>query len=1087
MLSTPFTKAPLKILQASAGSGKTFSLTAQYIILLFSAPYNYRHILAVTFTNKATEEMKTRILEVLKGLAQNDASADGYKKLILDVHPHITEENVAEKATQIYRRILHDYSRFSVSTIDSFVQKIIRDFAFELGLDNGFSIELNQEKVIDELTQKLMQQVDEDPALLNYIIDVAKERISEDKSWNYQKELKDLANELFKERYQPFATAVANMAAKNPDDNIFDSYRKQTVLRRKQIEDEREKAAIDFLNAHNQYEWDSDQMNRKSNNVLPKIKTLDDIIKRTETLSGYVNTPEKWFKTKDENPVYMHLNPLLEKFIQTSEKTEAEYIYLNAVYSHFNLLRLLQNLSVLLKNYREEKSLLLISDVQHLLSGMLAKDPTTPAFIWEKTGTRYRHYLFDEFQDTSDIQWENFLPLVINALSLFEGGNTEHLVVGDVKQSIYRWRNGNWEILHSGVAGHLEKVFGNAVIEKGNLAANYRSTSEIIDFNNFLYSHAPEILQQSLNNILAKQNSEHLNNWWEQSSYHHIITSIYQNAVQEKHAGTLQGGSVILKVFSETEGADSKDDFIELSLQNIFVEINNLLERENYSLNDICLLVRTKKEATECVNFLMANALPVISADALFVNNNLAVDLIINSLYLLQGPEFNTALYKANCMSIFAQLNGELVNEMELFNLRLKHAKNLPALPKKITQQTEALKKMPLSVLIEKLIDSYELHQSKHAHHFPFLLALRDLVSKFALTGDTGISGFLQYWEQEGNKTELPASTSVNAIQVSTIHKSKGLAYRAVFLPFANWSLNGLPGIFWVPSEGTAFEDFGTLPLKYVAALGKSQVAEHYFSELMKNALDNLNMLYVATTRCKEFLHISIKKKKNEDSIVNVSDLLWHTLTKHEPYSSKADKQGNLELRLPVSYNKKSPGISQILSDTLSSYPLSDRLNLLMDEALPKYKLEMLMNEAGKEGTIVHEMLSRVNSIDEVDINLQQLITEGLLPITEKEKVKQQVMKVLMNKEVQQLLQNQTSIFNEQAIVLPGGKINRPDKIIFKEDETLVLDYKFTGKEHKEHGVQVKNYVKYLKEMGYENVKGYIFYAATEKLRAITD
>ena len=535
---------PLKLLRASAGSGKTFSLTLQYLTILFSGPHKYKEILAVTFTNKATAEMKERILSALQAIAKGEASA--FKPLLLQAYPEYTSDILEDKANAIYSSILHDFGRFSVSTIDGFVQKVIRSFAFELNLDSGYKLEMNQDKVKEELVRSMNQQMESDPELLEWVTALAIERISDGKDWNYQRALKDLANEIFKERYYPFQEAMLRMGDERG--NEFNAL-KQTVQKGiREFDDAMVNQAKDLQYLFELADIDQADLAGKSRNPLlklPKIiqKDYTSIPALVNMVDDFATWPHTSLKdTSSVNQLYNELNPGLKKLVLDYLAGAEQYATFIAIHKNASYLRLMQEMALQLKNYRAEHKVLLISDAQQLLTGITGADAENPSFIWEKTGSRYRHFLFDEFQDTSTMQWANFLPLIRNALAEFEGKHAEHLIVGDVKQSIYRWRSGDWRILHSNVK---RDVMLQHVAEE-NLEYNRRSAANIIHFNNFLYGHLPTILQAQLNGILAETEREDLLAYWHED-YHQIIDKAYEGNFQQTTSDTPDGGKVELQ------------------------------------------------------------------------------------------------------------------------------------------------------------------------------------------------------------------------------------------------------------------------------------------------------------------------------------------------------------------------------------------------------------------------------------------------------------------------------------------------------------------------------------------------------------
>ncbi|WP_316819640.1 UvrD-helicase domain-containing protein [Pedobacter gandavensis] len=1075
---------PLKILQASAGSGKTFSLTAHYLTLLLSGETKYREILAVTFTNKATEEMKTRIMEVLKGFALGEEEVEDYRVLVLKAHPELNKSLLQQRSEKIYRRILHDYSRFSVSTIDGFVQKVIRGFAFELGLDSGYALEMNFEKVKNELADRLDEQMDHNPNLLQWIIDLALDRISNNVSWNYRNELTELAGEIFKERYQPFDNAIQELIEHNDLNVMFGEYSKMTREQITLFERELKELALGATNLFEAANIPSDQLKGKSRSPLLAIARIaDGDFTKIQNISKLINEPEEWFKPGADDSLYYTLNPVLNKLYQHYIDGLPEYILAQAFNKNLYYLRLMQEMAVLLKTYRQESGNLLISDAQNLLKGITGEDDDNPAFIWEKTGSRYRHFLFDEFQDTSANQWGNFKPLLKNALAEANGKLIDHLIVGDVKQSIYRWRNGDWNILHQ----QAKHDIGETYVVAANLEENYRSTENIISFNNTLFKALPILMQRRLNETIGEQSdNQKLADWWENKGFSHIMTDVYAEVEQKITPKTAEGGAIDFSVLkTDAEGASlGRTGFKPEALRRMVETLKRLiLEEKRYKAGDACVLVRSNSEAIAVVDALMENNINVISGEALLIENNTAVKILINTLKVMAGIPGNTALYKANIISLYAQLRGIEVLPDQLFNLKIKGLEHLiDILPAELCESWKAWMQQPLPELLEKLIHTYGLSQKKHAAHLPYLFALRDLAGNFARQGEKGITAFLNYWAEEGKRKTLPSSERTDAVQVITIHKSKGLAFKVVMVPFCNWEINGKPnGIFWVPTENTPYHQLQSIPLKYNKELGQSAVAIPYYEELLYNNMDALNMLYVATTRTKEYLYITCLGKKTE-TISTIGDVLAMTL------QDQLDEDGRFFVDVPVLKKSKKSRVEESGPEliNLQEYPTSERLSEVFNNKLKRKELEMLTgNNAGREGTILHEVLARSSNLEEMETALNILLNEGFFKAEELPSLRRQAGNVLAHQELQELLKTSKETINEKSIIDIRGKMYRPDKVLISGNEVIVIDYKFTLKESDSHIKQVYGYRDLLLAMGYHKVKTYLFYAHSATLKSV--
>lgn len=1067
---------PLKILQASAGSGKTFSLTVHYLILLFSGENKYREILAVTFTNKATEEMKTRILDVLRGLAQGDEAnkIDDYRKLVLKAHPALTPQSLKKQADVIYRKILHDYSRFSVSTIDGFVQKVIRGFAFELGLDAGYGLEMNYDKVKNELADRLDKALDEQPMLLQWIINLAIERISNNVSWNYRRELLELTGEIFKERYQPFENAMASLSEVADMDDVFKDYQLLTRQSMEVFESAITLVAKDAWDMFQVLDIDNTWLKGKSRSPLlhlPKIINGD--FSKILTLGKLIDQEEEWLQKGKSSTLYEELNPCLKTLLSTYQQGLADYVLAQGFNKNLYYLRLMQEMATLLKSYRDESPNLLISDAQNILKGITDDADDNPSFIWEKMGSFYRNFLFDEFQDTSSNQWGSFKSLLSNAMASPSENFIDHLIVGDTKQSIYRWRNGDWNILHQ----QAKLDLGAHHIMDDSLEENYRSTENIINFNNQLYQNLPLLMQQQLNSTIAAQdaNSEILD-WWQEKGFSHIVSDVYAGATQKLTPKTLKGGTIKCLVLKSEDG-ESKSTFTELAIARMMEEITWLLEVKKYKRKDICVLVRKNAEAIAAVKALLDNGINVISGEALLIGNNSAVKLILNTLQILAGLPENTGLYKANAISLYNRLQNREVDTAHYFALKFKKLGQLTAvLPTELCMNWQSWMQQPLPELVEKIMEAYGLNHLKA--HLPYLFAFRDFTGNFARQGEKGITSFLRYWEEEGIKKTLPSSESADAVQVVTIHKSKGLAFRAVMVPFCNWDINGKTNsIFWVPSADTPYHHLQSIPLKYNKDLGNSSVAKHYFEELLYNNMDALNMLYVATTRSKEYLYLSAPHKKS-DSLTNIGDLLIKSLG--EQISTEED----YVLDEAVLVQEKTPEEKTVLE--LQNYPVSNRLTKIFDAGLKNLNLDLLIgNEAGRKGSILHEVLAKATQVSEIDAVLNAMLGEGLFKLEEMPDLKSRAMAVLENEDLQKVLGKSKYSLTEQTIIDTEGKSYRPDKVLINEDGVIILDYKFTLEESDQHIAQVDHYKSLLLAMGYPQVKTYLFYAVTGKLKLV--
>ena len=1069
---------PLKILQASAGSGKTFSLTAHYLTLLLSGDNKYREILAVTFTNKATEEMKSRILEVLVGLAKGDPSRkiEDYRAIILKAHPLLNPKELQFRADKIYRKILHDYSRFSVSTIDGFVQKVIRGFAFELGLNADYSLEMNYNKVKDDLVAKLDEALNHNEQLLQWIIDLAIERISDNKSWNYKIELYNLIGEIFSERFQVFEDAIEALGEDNID-ALFKNYSTITKAEIKRFEEEIKTLATQAYEAFDRFGIKTESLKGKSRSGLLKIVMVArGDLSKVEGLFCFIDEPEDWFqKNNDEPGFYEVVNPLLKKIKAHYQEHLPNYSLAVAFGKNLYYLRLMQEIAVLLKQYRSENENLLISDAQKLISEITKDAGDNPSFIWEKVGNRYKNFLFDEFQDTSTSQWGSFKSLLTNAIASPNMEMIDHLIVGDTKQSIYRWRNGDWNILHK----HAKRDIGQENVLEESLAENYRSAENIITFNNYLYKTIPQTLQTELNQNIDGR-AEVIKQWWEAENYRQIITDIYTTSTQNFAGNTPKGGTIKIRKFSKedapAEARFTETTFRDLALDDVVQEILELREDQHFSLKDIAVLVRSNSEALLTVRKLMEQNLPVISGDALLIANNKAIQLIINTLKMLVGVEAQIALYKANCIALYQGLHQKTPEAVHYLNLTITPLSQLGhVLPPALCENWQTWLQLPLPELIEILIDSYGLKSL--TDHLSYLLAFRDLSAHANKLGEKGIISFLTWWEEDGVNKSLPSPEGADAIQVITIHKSKGLAFRAVFIPFCNWDIKGKTNAtFWVSSEDTAYKELKGIPLKFNEALADSAIAKAYYEELLYNNMDALNMLYVATTRSKDYLYIGTMAKK-EAKLSNMGDVLNYT------FDDDFDASNRYEI---IEHYEKHSSHEELSLIHLSQYPTTSRLAELYIPSEEKHLKHVLnIEKSGRKGSLLHDILANASTEAEVVRFVDELLLFGTIQEDEVSDLKSSVLEVLENADLKAILNQATESITEKNIVDAEGKMHRPDRVLITNDGVIILDYKFTLEESDSHVKQVDKYKELLVAMGYKNVQTYVFYAISGKLKLV--
>ncbi len=1102
----------LKLVRASAGSGKTFTLTAHYLSLLFSGKSKFREILAVTFTNKATAEMKERILSALEELASHGFTKSNFSGILQETFPNLSEEEVKIQASQIYRSILHDYSRFSVSTIDGFVQQLIRSFAFELNLDSGYKLEMKIDKVKSELVEALNARLEQDSDLLQWVSNLAIERINNNNDWDYRKSLKELASEIFKERYYPFQEAMLAMGDEQA--NEFNALKKQVNQGIAKFEEEIIQKTTEIKEILDASGIEKGMLNNQSNHPILKLNKIleDDDFAHIACFDTYIDDFSTWPNSKLKNTslvetFYHEINPFLKALLTLYFEGYLLYHSYRAIAKNSDYLRLMQGMADLLKNYRSENKVLLISDAQQLLRGITGSDVDNPSFIWEKTGNKFKHFLFDEFQDTSSFQWINFLPLVKNAIS--EGsseGHASHLVVGDVKQSIYRWRNGDWRILHSELTNNLSV---ENVIEE-DLAFNRRSSANVINFNNFLYKKLPFVLQRQLNDLFADSKLSHLEKYWQQT-HSKLIETAYESSSQLITDQTIAGGKIEIKFFYKDEEKDLQEDSNPLAESYTIDRIIHLLE-EGFAMQDIGILVRKNIEAERIITAIFeknnydrltkaaGKTFQVISGEALKIKNNAAVKLLLSTFKLLTVNELESGVFKAECTRLWYQIHHPEKAQIEIdnadwLNFSFKTMNDLTdVLPVELCSNFQTYRHLPINELAEKLIRIYGLGDTNTESNIPYLLAFRDQMAAFSANGDQGVAAFIDWWDKEGLDKALPSSNNQDAVQVMTVHKSKGLEFGAVIIPFMNWKLStsstgAITKLLWVDAEVAGFPNFKSLPVDFTKNLASSMFAANYYEEVLLNYMDELNALYVASTRAKDYLCIICPKTPNpkkdkkdkiepiNDLQVILSELLESGNTADLDFSFEDNHYSFGEIPKRSNQKESQENHKPLM---LHKYKVNERLT----ERFKRNSVheETWYNAKQRTGIVIHKILETLSLSDNLDKLIAEKIQEGFIREAEREEVKAAVTDVLMQEEIKQWFDNAKSIISEKDLIIESGVVKRPDKLFIWDDRAILLDFKF-GEENKKYINDINLYRENLIKMGeFKHVDAYLWYAQERKL-----
>jgi ATP-dependent exoDNAse (exonuclease V) beta subunit len=1090
----------LNIYKASAGSGKTHTLTEEFLNLAILYPDNFRRILAVTFTNKAAEEMKMRILEALNDMVNKGSSANFYS-VFQDAFPKSNEAGLLKKARVVRDNILHNYSFFSINTIDSFVQKVIRAFTFEIGVQSGYRIELDTDKVVNELTELLSKAIDSNKYLKDWLIRFAHYKIDDGKNWDFRAEIKELAKEIFKEQFQALETDNKN----NKDEDFIKilDYYDELLKIKNSFESEMKKfskQAEKIMEQHSVKEANLGRTFSTIRNYL--LKTLkeesNDKYELKVTVLKIIDNEEFWSaKTANASikdtvsTVFPELNSIIKQVLQKIETDMPAYLSANNILSNFHAFGILTNLAELLPEYREENNLLLISDTTRILKELIGGNDAP--FIYEKIGNKYRHLLIDEFQDTSGFQWANFKPLIQNSLA----ENNANLIVGDIKQSIYRWRGGDWRLL----LNQVEHEIGKGYIATKTLDTNWRSKKNIVDFNNFVFHHAAKVSQQIFNTKLEVLSNNELESFG--NNIKDVITSSYSDTYQHMPKGKENSGGRVAIEFIEKEGR-SKKDYREKVLEKLPETIEDLLSNGKYNAGDLAILVRTNRDGKEVAEALLdfmssgkaSVQYPILSSESLFLINSFAIRIIINALYYIHNPQDRLHL-----MALTAELiksdsgKGFQHNDFR----KEKPNNNTEIIPERFFADINKLKKQNLFEICESLIDVFDL--KTRSNQIPYIQSFQELLKEF-ITGEiVDLEHFLKWWDEKGKNKSVMLSEQDDSLKIMTIHKSKGLAFGVVIIPFFDWDLEKqalVKSIIWAKPQTEPFNKFEIVPLVYRKSLSKSTFKKEYYEETLYTYMDAMNMMYVAFTRPKRELLIFAPYEPKPKEIKTVSELLQKLVsdkvfdTDDEKYISIPDFYDATENIFELKADKEKEMTENENDDSaqvfeLDEYPVTDwtqKLNILHHAEDFFIKSIEYIEEKVNYGSLMHEIFAKIKTPKDIDEAVNSQYYDGKISSKELQFLKDKILSIIKEDKVTDWFSDKWTVKNEDAILDNKGNLKIPDRVLISKNKTIVIDFKF-GEAHKEHHEQVAGYMQLLKEMDYPNIEGYLYYAEHNNIEEV--
>lgn len=1083
----------LTVYRASAGSGKTFRLTGEYIRLLFKDHLNNRHrtILAVTFTNKATGEMKTRIIEELHRLACGDASP--YLDELMREYGY-SENHTREKAGKILINILHDYSSFSISTIDKYFQQVIRAFAREMGVHGGYALELDTAQVLEQAVDTLFFELSaaSNKQLLEWLTRFAEERIEQAENWNMQKNILDLGREIFKENYQYKAREVVE---KLHNREFLKQYREQLNAIADNFISNIQQLCTDALTLINKFGLVPEDFRGGSRSQIKVLEKLSEKLEVSNTFRQMAESVEACYtqntpQGKRDAIISLYnsgLQAKMQQLLSLLDTGISNYNTTVIIKKHLNTLGILADLSVQIQKLTNEQNIMLIADSNQLLNNII--DNSETPFIYEKTGQRIEHFMIDEFQDTSVMQWKNFLPLIRNSLAT---GN-DNLVVGDVKQSIYRWRNSDWKLLDY----QLYSDFGKEQLTDCTLDTNFRSDRSIVEFNNEFFTRAADMLQDKLNESVDQV----INQIPELGDMKSTICNAYQQSVQQTKPDTGEG----YVTFSFIDDSESEQSWKEISL-NCLPQLVEDLQGRGFRPCDIAFLVRTNNEEQLVIEYLL-NYKTLVAADSsvsydiignegLMVASAASVRFITNLLYLFVHPgdkvrksivtyEYGRGELKFSDNDALAAVFGSKISD----NLLCGH------FSEEENEEILQLRNLSLFEMCEQLIFRYKLEQW-HGEAV-FLQAFQDIIFNFSTGKTADLNSFLDWWDKNGERQTIAMPENDNAMRIMTIHKSKGLDFKVVIMPFCDWDTDSrMRPVLWCETEVEPFSQLPLLPVEYTSRLGKSVFARQYYTEMMHTFIDNLNIAYVAFTRARNEMHCLCRKPSiPKNGIVvpnNISSLIYLLFSENTFIPGYFDPEtltytlGNPAKSLLTAVNADNIKMP-VASDSAANYPV----------ALPGNRLHIRhrINNFNREetdlsenpldyGNLMHEILSELDDPVHYRHLTDKLIRQGRISAAESELIIRDLEEFRRMPEVNDWFQSGIVSLNETTIVTPQGKLYRPDRVIIDGQHATVIDYKFGASEHSAHLKQVEQYAGLLNEMGY-SCSGYLCYVKLKKVISV--
>ncbi|MFI3306400.1 MAG: UvrD-helicase domain-containing protein [Rikenellaceae bacterium] len=1033
------------IYNASAGSGKTYRLAYKYIRDVIESPTLYRNILAVTFTNKATEEMKRRILKHIHNLASG-LPCDYLAELMAELN--LSSDAIRARAVEARTLILHNYSRFTVLTIDKFFQRVLRAFIQELGIDIDYSLEIDTSPIITQSADALV----EDESLRKWLMELAQERIDEGRKWDVREGILALKDELFKEEAR---SALESSRTKEELSEMVGKMEIEATAIVEKIRSLAQEAMERISGDCSQFKGGS----RSPAHVFRRIVECDrELPELTDAQIASRNDIDKWCKKGDNTTLATEMMQRLDQIVEIYLTGIKRINTAKLLSENYRSFALMHDLYQKTQEICQEQNTMLLSQTSRILSEFIEENDAP--FIYEKVGNRYSRFMIDEFQDTSRREWNNFTPLLRDAIAQSRPDENPILIVGDIKQSIYRWRGGDWRILHS----DAERELGQKNSEVINMVDNYRSLPNIVRFNNEMIESIITAENEELNRELSSAYDSNKINEQCKNELTGIIRSAYTDHEQNPRRGGDAEGFVELSTYTEEPP--------------IIETICSAIDR-GYRPCDIMILTRSNREASMVAERMLRfkqecdeprYRFDVMTQEALIVGKSPVSNFIVATLHLSLNPDdtLQRAIYNRFVES--SLIDTELTDEEGEFVHSLRMLSPLEAM--------------------EMIVMRYDL--SSQPTNIAYVQAIHEQIITYTKNKIGDIALFLEWWHEKGAKQSLRVEKSTNAIEILTIHKAKGLEKSVVILPYCNWDRNpkssGVNKNF-VWSEGDAnseSDNIGKFPIQYKARMEESAFSADFYRERVYTRIDNINTLYVALTRAVESLHIFVKAtakgvgsgigKVVLESIPTLSigsvdqgeSGVKYTLSQPSSPSREGDDEGG------------EPFIMQHYRSNQSQLRLrlpTQRYRESAAEEFSPREVGILMHRAFEQSTSRQEILQRVET----------MLSNGHINENEHRTLVDAIGESLSHPLAQEWFDTEwESVRNESEIIRPNSESSRrPDRVMIRGSRAVVVDYKFGELQSEKNRRQMRQYVSLLREMGYSEVEGYVWYVRSNEIERI--